>query len=210
MIKNIVFDLGGVLVSWEPKESIRKIMGSVNDEDVDRIFKEIFSDKTVLSQRNGYCGRDEVYRSYLDNYPENGEKYCEIFALTDKSSAQFPLTAPLLKELKAAGFSLYFISDNNETTAELLKTKADLFDYMDGGIMSYEVHLSKPSREIFECFLEKYGLVAEECVFTDDTLANVETAKALGFNTVHLKDHNALRDELCRFEDVASRLNTDK
>lgn len=210
MIKNLVFDLGGVLVSWDLAESVRKIMGNISDAEVAKISKDIFTDKSVVSQRNGYCTRDDVYRSYIEAYPENGKKYCEIFAHADESSAQFPLTAPILKELRAAGFSLYFISDNNETSVNLLKTKADLFDYMDGGIMSYEVHLSKPSREIFECFLEKYGLVAEECVFTDDTLANVETAKALGFNTVHLKDHNALRDELCRFEDVASRLNTDK
>ena len=125
MIKNIVFDLGGVLVSWEPKKAIREIMGNLSDEDIEKIHTTMFTDKMLLAQRNGFCTREDVYRSYVENNAENGDKYCQIFELADSMSEQYKTTAPLLKELKEAGFQLYFISDNNVVSVERLKAKAD-------------------------------------------------------------------------------------
>ena len=74
----------------------------------------------------------------------------------------------------------------------------DFLPMMDGGVFSYEEKLIKPDHKIYQRIVEKYSLNAEECVFLDDTKANVEAAIACGFNGIHVSDHDKAHEELYR------------
>ena len=79
---------------------------------------------------------------------------------------------------------------------------------MDGGIASYLDGVIKPSADIFELFLSRYGKIAEECVFVDDMPTNVNGAKEVGLHGIVLKNIEDLEDELCRYPELAAVLRS--
>ena len=78
---------------------------------------------------------------------------------------------------------------------------------MDGGIASYRDGVIKPSADIFELFLSRYGKTAEECVFVDDMPQNVDGAKAVGLHGIVLKNIDDLEYELCKYPEIREALN---
>ena len=110
----------------------------------------------------------------------NKEEIAHIFNL--RTDLMFPLdqNVRLLPGLKKQGFRLYFLSNFPLDIFDEVKTGYYFFKYFDGGIISAEVKLSKPERRIYEILLEKYSLMAEECLFIDDIEVNVRTAEEIG------------------------------
>ncbi|MBR6578939.1 MAG: HAD-IA family hydrolase, partial [Clostridia bacterium] len=113
----------------------------------------------------------------------------------------------VVKRLKAAGVGVYFLSNTTDHAFEHMSSVYEVFSYLDGGIASYREGVAKPSAEIFELFLSRYGKRAEECIFVDDMPQNVESARTVGFNGIILKNIDDLEDELCRYPELAEALN---
>ena len=83
----------------------------------------------------------------------------------------------------------------------------EFFQYMDGGVASFQEGVMKPGKEIFELFLERYEKDAAQCVFVDDTPINVEAAQAVGYEGIILKNIDDLAKELCRYPELAQIIN---
>ena len=71
--------------------------------------------------------------------------------------------------------------------------------YMDGGIVSFQVGLTKPDPRVYQLFLERYGLRADECLFIDDTAENISAAQGMGFSALEFKNYEELLAELARY-----------
>ena len=93
----------------------------------------------------------------------------------------------LVRRLKSHGYCVYYLSNIPQDVLDLLRDRGVL-DGFDGGVASCEVHVNKPDPKIYKALLDKYSLKAEECVFIDDRLENVQAAFALGFAGIQMKD----------------------
>jgi FMN phosphatase YigB (HAD superfamily) len=110
------------------------------------------------------------------------EEIAHVFNL--RTTLMFPLdqNVRLLPELKKEGYRLFFLSNFAKDTFEEIEKGYYFFKYFDGGVISSEVRQSKPHQRIYQILLEKYSLIAKECLFIDDLEANVAAAKMAGMN----------------------------
>jgi len=178
MIKNIVFDLGNVLISFRPS----KFFDDKNypESVISKIIPDIFGSKEWLMLDNGDISTSEAIEAISLKSSLLKEEIVHIFNL--RTEMMFPLdqNVRLLPELKKQGFSLYYLSNFPIDIFEEIKTGYYFFGYFDGGVISSEVKYSKPDKRIFEILLQKYHLTAEESLFIDDIEINVRTAESLG------------------------------
>lgn len=187
MVKNIIFDLGNVLINFEPIGYLRKKIS--NEMKVQEIFKEVFLseewgmlDKGVITEEeaiNKICsrsnGNDELIRLAMDNWYE---MLTPIEHIVDT-----------LKKLKDEGYKIYYLSNFHELAFEDVTKKYEFFKCFDGGVVSFKEKLLKPEKDIFNKLIERYKIDPKESVFIDDTDENVEQAEKLGFQTIHFKNN---------------------
>ncbi|MEE0081805.1 MAG: HAD-IA family hydrolase [Catenibacterium mitsuokai] len=102
----------------------------------------------------------------------------------------------LLSLLKEKGYSLYIISNFHLDAYNRFLKKQDWFTLFDGAIISAKEKLIKPDLRIYELLLERYQLKADECLFIDDSLNNINACKNIGMDGIHLPDHSKLEEEL--------------
>ncbi len=178
MIRNIVFDLGNVLISFRPS----KFFESKNYPETitAKILEDIFRSNEWLMLDNGNITTAEAINSIAAKSTLRREEIAHIFNL--RKEMMFPLdqNVRLLQGLKKHDYRLYFLSNFPLDIFEDIKTGYFFFRYFDGGIISSEVKYSKPDRRIYEILIEKYSLVAAESLFIDDVEVNVKAAEELG------------------------------
>ena len=104
-----------------------------------------------------------------------------------------------MPKLKEKGYKLYILSNFHREAFLEIERKCEFEKYFDGKVVSYDVKLLKPEKEIYEELLKKYNLNPEETLFIDDTLANTEGAEKLGISTIHLINKEKLKEELEKF-----------
>ena len=182
MIKNIVFDLGNVLLEGSSKDVLNNI--EINDDEYNELVKFFDYDERLdtgeLLIEDYYNSvkipkhLKEKYRDYLVNYYE----YRKI---------NFDLVR-LLNELDKNGYRVYVISDNNISASKYYQ-KNLLFKSIKGWVFSCDYGSLKKDGKLFNMFLEKYNLFADECYFIDDNKTNIKVADKLGFKTF-LYNHN--------------------
>lgn len=178
MIKNIIFDLGNVLVSFMPSEFFNKKNYPENIKAI--ILSDIFGSKEWAMLDNGEITTPEAIEAIALKSSLNKEEITHVFNL--RVELMFPLdeNVKLLQGLKKRGFRLYFLSNFPIDIFEEIRSGYYFFKYFDGGIISAEVKYSKPNNRIYEILLEKYSLIPEECLFIDDLEVNVKAAKIAG------------------------------
>jgi glucose-1-phosphatase len=178
MIKNIVFDLGNVLISFRPAEYFEKKDYPENMKS--RILADIFGSPEWHFLDNGDITISEAIESIAGKSSLSRQEIAHIFNL--RTDLMFPLdqNVRILPELKKEGYGLYYLSNFPLDIFEEIKNGYYFFRYFDGGIISSEVKHSKPERKIFEILLENYSLIPEECLFIDDIEANVATGIETG------------------------------
>lgn len=205
MIKNVVFDIGNVLISFSMRQELEKAFGS--KEEADRLYPVIFS-KYWRDCDRGIITLEEQIRSTCELSPKDSEAITKL--LSNRVDMFIPVkdSENVVKELKKAGFGVYYNSNTSFDAIEGLSKKLGYFDIFDGGVISCAEKCTKADngRNLFTVFLEKYPLDPKECVFVDDTINNVESAQRAGFNTVHLKKPELLREELKKFDDIKNVL----
>ena len=178
MIKNIVFDLGNVLINFRPSEFFDKKNYPENIKAT--ILSDIFFSKEWAMLDNGEISTTEAIDAIALKSSLKKEEIAHIFNL--RAELMFPLdtNVKLLPELKKRGFRLYFLSNFPIDLFEEFKAGYYFFKYFDGGIISSEVKFSKPDSRIYEILLEKYSLIPEECLYIDDLEINVKAAEFAG------------------------------
>ena len=137
-----------------------------------------------------------VYKKLINEYPElaldieeNLEKWIELLLPIENN-------IKLLSLLKEKGYSLYIISNFHLDAYNRFLKKQDWFTLFDGAIISAKEKLIKPDLRIYELLLERYQLKADECLFIDDSLNNINACKNVGMDGIHLPDNSKLEEEL--------------
>jgi putative hydrolase of the HAD superfamily len=195
-LKNIVFDIGNVLISFRPDEFHRQ--RGLSSEKRGLYLKEIYHGPEWQMIDRGVMNTQEAVKAIAGRSSLKTQEIAGIFNLLEE--ILFPLTenGDLLKPLKKAGFRLYYLSNFAEEMFAKIRSKNHFFSYFDGGILSSTVKMLKPEPEIYHKLIQKYDITPTETLFIDDLLPNIEAAGVIGFQTIYLPDHTLLREELLR------------
>lgn len=179
MIRNVVFDIGNVLTDFRWKEFLQD--KGFCDEMVARIAKASVLTPLWNEVDRGVWSREELMAAFVQKDPEIERELHQAFDNVTGMVTRRDYAIPWVLELKRKGMGVYYLSNFSEFAYKDCIDALDFIPHMDGGILSYQDKVIKPDPEVYELLLSRYGLKAEECVFIDDTAANVEGAKALGF-----------------------------
>ena len=174
MIKNIVFDMGNVLVRFDPELFMDRY--SLTGEDRRLIRNEVFRSVEWTMLDRGVIDEEIAEQRILPRLPERlHDAACGLIEKWDDPIVPVEGMLELLQALKAKGYRLYLLS-NAATRQPIYWARAEASKLMDGALISAEVKLLKPDPQIYRTFLHKFALRPEECVFIDDTPINVEGA----------------------------------
>jgi 2-haloacid dehalogenase len=194
-IQVIVFDFGGVLLHWDPRRVYQRFFPN-DPQAVDRFLKEVDFDGWNAHQDRGRPFSEAVaelssrfphYTQLIQAYPDN---YIEsiIGALWG--------TVEILKQLKQKGYSLFGLSNWSAETFPLAREKYEFFELFDDIVLSGAVGYNKPEPEIYHILLERIGRPARECMFIDDSFANIQQAQKIGFTAVQFESPEQLAQTL--------------
>ncbi len=182
-LRNVVFDMGGVLFKWEPMTYARRVVDS--EEDAELLAREVFESREWALGDAGVVSTETIAWAAKQRLPERlGEKVDElIFHWFDRRTV-IEGTAELIADLKRQGFGVYLLSNAGETF-EQYKVDLPSYELFDGMVVSYRERLMKPDPAIYGLLLGRFGLVAKESIFIDDTPLNVEGARRVGMQARH-------------------------
>ena len=194
----VVFDLGGVLMDWNPRYLYRKLFAS--EKAMEDFLVEI--DFFEWNQQQD-AGRPytvavaelcKIYPQHSDMIRAYDERYLE--------SLNGPIweTVSILRRLWQAGVPLFGLSNWPAEKFRLVRPVYEFFDWFQEIVISGEVGAAKPDPKIFEVLLDKVGRPARECLLIDDSSGNIEAAKRLGFQTIHFEHPAQLEAELIQQE----------
>lgn len=195
-MRPIVFDLGGVLIDWDPRHLYRKLFDG--EAEMERFLTEVCTQEWNEKQDEGRPFAEGV-AELVERHPDQRpliEAYAARWA--EMMGGSISDSVEILGELRSRGHALYALSNFSAETFPHARERFDFLDWFDGIVISGEVRTKKPEPEIFRVLLTRHGLEAERCVFVDDIQANVEAAQDLGFEALHFTSAAALRDQLGR------------
>ncbi len=196
MIKNIIFDMGNVLIRWSPKDIVARL--SLNAEDSALLLREVFCnfewvgmDRGIMSQQEGW---ERICRRLPARLHESA-RAC-VFDWWKPPLDAIPGMADLARELHSLGYDIYLCSNATSPLHEYFH-RIPGSEYFRDILVSADVKLLKPQHEIFELLFRTFSLRPEECFFIGDSPANIEGAFVLGMpGAVFLNDMARLRAEL--------------
>lgn len=183
MIRNIVFDLGNVLLSFRPKEYLEKKGYPAGQ--TEKILADIFLSPEWQALDNGDITHREAVERIAQRSSLSKTEIAGIFDL--RIDLLFPMekNVMLLPELKQKGYRLYYLSNFTADIFPEIRSLNPFFNLFDGGIISADVRVSKPDETIYRLLIGKYSLAAGESLFIDDLEINVRAAEKTGMKGLH-------------------------
>ncbi len=183
-MKNIVFDLGGVVFARDPQKCTTDFINFfsfIRSEQMPLFWEEYDRGTATIDQTVEalvrITGRDaELCRDYIGQAISRQEA--------------IPATERLISELKAAGYRLYVLSNMSREFIDFLRT-IPVYSNFDGEVVSCEELTVKPEPHIYEILLDRFGLEPSETLFIDDRAANLTAAAAFGISTYLFLHHDA-------------------
>ena len=195
MIRNIVFDMGWVLFSYQPKEFVRKFCP--NAADAELVNRELFDAPEWAETDRGTLTDSDYLALVLGRLPERLHKVTRyLYENWHVMPQPFPEMEQLVRTLKENGYGLYLLT-NMSTRFYRFYQRIPAVKYFDGMIVSSDVHLLKPDPEIYRTLFSRFELKPEESFFVDDRTENIEGGEALGMKGfVYAQDPEALKAAL--------------
>ncbi|MFG6446911.1 HAD family hydrolase [Roseateles sp. BYS180W] len=194
---NIVFDFGGVLFHWHPPTFLARVWPHRvrNAQEAEAVAREFFQAYTgdwgAFDQ--GLADADETAGRIAERTGWPLAEVQQVMAEVPEELQAVPQTVALLLDLKAAGHRLHYLSNMPQPYADHLERAYPLQEWFVSGVFSSRVKQSKPQQPIFDEALRRIGAPAAECLFLDDHPANVEAARALGWQAELFTSADALR-----------------
>ncbi len=194
----VIFDLGGVLVDWDPRYFYRKLFPK-DEAAMEDFLTNVCSPEWNLQQDGGrtFAEATELLKrehphkahlidAWLPGYPEMLKGVIQG-------------TVDILRDLHENGIRTYALSNWSAETFHHALDRFDFFNYFDGRLISGDVNIIKPDPRIFRMLFGKFDIDPTRAVYVDDVLKNVEAAQRLGSHGIHFKTAEALRKELADF-----------
>ncbi len=194
MIKNIIFDIGNVLVTFDWEDLAREI--GFTDDDIQILVERVIGDRWDEFDR-GVMPEDEALKYIQEVLPGLEDKFATLWYRIDEAIAVYPYVDGWMKDLKEEGYNIYLLSNFPKSLFEKeSEEKLTFLKFVDGKVISSFVKLIKPDREIYEYLLNQYNLKADECVFLDDRAKNIIAAEAIGIHGIQFKNYEDARVRL--------------
>ena len=192
MIRNIVFDIGNVLTDFRWREFLGD--KGFDEEMTERIAGASFLSPCWSELDRGIWSDERLLQEFIKNNSGIEKELRQAFENIHGMVTIREYAIPWILELKEKGYSVYYLSNFSQKAEEECGDCLAFLPYMDGGILSYKEKLIKPEPAIYKLLLERYSLKAEETVFLDDTLVNVEAAREEGIHGIHF----VTKEQACR------------
>jgi len=196
-ISAVVFDLGGVLIDWNPRHLYRRLFR--DDEQAMEDFLQNVCTPSWNEMLDAGRSLDEGVSLLQERHPEHREL---IAAYRDHWEEMIPGPIEggpeLLRELKETGVSVYALSNWSAETYPIAEKRFDFLGWFDDVVISGRLGIKKPDPAIFEYLLNRQNLRPDSTLFIDDSEVNVGAAERLGLATHHFRSIGALRSDLVR------------
>ena len=192
-IKNIIFDFGGVLIDWNPRYFYKYVFS--DSKEMEYFLSDVWSPQWNMKHDSGFSFSEIThelqelhprYRNEIEMYQHNWEVMIK---------GEISENTKLLNPLKSK-YRLFGLTNWSAEAFPIIYNKYEFFKVFEGIIVSGEEKLVKPGKEIYQLLMNRYGLLAKESLFIDDSLKNIETANELGFITIHINGTQSLKEQL--------------
>ncbi|GAB5487018.1 MAG: HAD family phosphatase [Parasphingorhabdus sp.] len=194
-IRNVVFDIGNVIVKWDPHNIVERTFGA-DRTNVDFV-QSIFPGNNVwLPLNKGEITAEQAMQRYRDQYGFSEAETDMLWQNVLASMDLIPGTIELMDQLQKNGYRLFALSDNVHEIVTYLKSEHDFWPRFKGAVVSAEVALLKPNPQIYRHLLDLYDLNASETVFMDDMPKNVDGAQSVGMAAIQFSTVDQAKREL--------------
>lgn len=194
-INTIIFDLGGVLIDWNPMYVYKDYFESVEKRDY--FFTHICTSDWNEEQDAGRSIVDAT-QSLVAQFPDWEQPIRDYYGRwTDMLNGPIQETVELFRQLKESGrYKIYALTNWQADLFNIALVRYNFLHWFDGRVVSGEEKMRKPFPEFYHLLLNRYHVKAEEALFIDDNLRNVKAAEALNIRSVHFQSPAQLVDEL--------------
>ncbi|MGE5442658.1 MAG: HAD family hydrolase [Bacteroidota bacterium] len=192
----VIFDVGGVLIDWNPRHLYRKLFAGDGDDAMEWFLAEVCTPEWNLQQDAGRPFAEAV-AELTRRFPE----HAELIAAYDTRWEEMVRgahdeTIEIVRELKTQGTPLYCLTNFSAEKFPSMRRRFDVFDLFDGIVVSAEIGMVKPDPAAYRYLVERFGLEASSCLFVDDVEANVEAAASIGMQAVRYLSSRQLRRDM--------------
>ncbi len=194
MIKNIVFDVGKVLVDFD-WQSLFDALG-FSPEAYEEVAKATVQSELWNEFDRSKMADEEILEGFLEHAPGRQNEVMRFWDNIGSCIRRYDYAFPWIRSLQERGYGVYLLSNYPRRIYSQSIEELAFVEIVDGAVFSYEVQYTKPEREIYEALLRKYGLNPTECVFIDDNRANIVAANELGMATIHFHTKSQAEEEL--------------
>ncbi|WP_348685041.1 HAD family hydrolase [Aeromonas bestiarum] len=188
----IIFDLGRVVVSWDPVAIVRSVLGS---DDAEALAERLFNHPDWLEVDRGTLSLHTMARQAQGRTGLPAAQNLAILQAVPASLLPDPAMLTLIETLHGAGHRLYALSNMGHASIDWLEQHA-FWRFFSGKVVSARVRMMKPEPDIYRYLLVSFDLKADECLFIDDSPANVAAAQALGIGGLVFTDVPSCRQQL--------------
>ena len=198
-IDSIIFDLGGVLIDWNPEYVFLEAFNG-DREKTTWFLNTICTSDWNENQDAGYP-LQQATEDLVKEYPDY-ENYIRMFYgdWPKMLGGSIPQTVSVLKQLKESDqYKVVALTNWSSETFPVAKKRFEFLSWFEGIVVSGEEKIRKPFPEIYKICLNRFGIQAKKAVFIDDNLRNVRAAESLGINAIHFKSPEQLQSDLKQF-----------
>ncbi|HDZ8913894.1 TPA: HAD family phosphatase [Aeromonas hydrophila] len=189
----IIFDLGRVVVSWDPVGIVRSVRG---DHGAEQLAELLFNHPDWLEVDRGTLSLHTMARQAEHRTGLSAAENLAILQAVPASLVPDPAMLSLIESLHGAGHTLYALSNMGHASIDWLEQHQPFWRFFSGKVVSARVRMMKPEPDIYRYLLVSFDLQAEQCLFIDDSPANVTAAQALGIGGLVFTDAYSCRQQL--------------
>lgn len=191
---NIIFDLGGVVLTWNPRAIIAEAFADKASQGL--VWSEVFGHRDWVELDRGTLPVEAAIAGAASRTGLPEEDLASMFRRVPQGLVPVPRMVALLHRLRARGHSLYCLSNLHTASLAHLKASHTFLELFDGAVFSCLVHLCKPEPAIYAHMIDVFGLNGSAALFIDDLEANLEAAKPFGLRTIRFETQMQCEREL--------------
>ena len=193
-IRTVVFDIGGVLIDWNPRHLFRKVFDS--GEEMEWFLANVCTYEWNVQQDGGKLF-SVATAELQEKFPGYRDKIALYYGRWEEMlNGEISGTVEIFRRLKSAGMPLYALSNWSHEAFPVAYNRYDFMKLFDGLVVSGYEKLLKPDHAIYRVLMKRYNVNPAESVYIDDNKPNADAAAELGFNAIHFTSPEQLRIEL--------------
>ena len=194
-IDTLVFDLGGVLIDWNPEYLYNKL---IPDEKERRWFLETICTSDWNEQQDAGRSLKEGTETLVNKYPQHESAIRAYYGRwSEMLGGPIQETVEIFRELKKKGrLKLYALTNWSAETFPVALELYEFLHWFDGRLVSGEEKVRKPFPEIYRLLIDRFGIDPQKAIYVDDNIRNVLPARELGFTGIHFRTPELFREEL--------------